>query len=219
METCRKTVLWFWDKLCRHWDTLIICILTLCVLMGAAWYAVRRVSPEEAVIRQEIVRTAQQYLGCRESDRSHEKIIDLYNTHEPHPRDYTLTYDDNWCAAFGSAVAIETDMTDWIPVECSCEQQIMLFDKAGDWQEEECFLPRPGDYIYYAWGEWRKGDCTAWANHVGIVVQTFGPVIKVIEGNKDDQVAYRYLFLNDIEIRGYGIPDYRKYVAAGYAPK
>jgi hypothetical protein len=39
-------------------------------------------------------------------------------------------------------------------------------------------------------------------------------VIQVIEGNKDDAVSYRYLFLNDPTIRGYGVPDYGKACSA-----
>ena len=93
-------------------------------------------------------------------------------------------------------------------MECSCEQQIELFKELGCWREDECYLPRTGDYIYYVWDEWRSGDCTAWADHVGIVAETFGPVIKVIEGNKNDDVSYRYVFVNDPFIRGFGTPDY-----------
>lgn len=216
MVKCKKAALWILGNLSEYWDTLVIILLVICLILGACWYFHRRMEPEEAAIRLEIVETARMYLGSNEQDGSHRKIVDLYNTHEPQPRAYQVTYEDNWCASFVSAIAIQTGMTDWIPVECSCEQQIRLFDKAGDWQEDECCLPRPGDFIFYAWGEWRKGDCTAWANHVGIVVETFGPVIKVIEGNKDDRVAYRYIFLNDIEIRGYGLPDYRKYAACNH---
>lgn len=198
---------------CRNWDAVLIGFLVLCLLAGGQWYLDRRITPEEMAVRQQVVETAIQYLGCKESDGSHEPIIDCYNTLDPSPRDYKVTYEDNWCATFGSAVALEAGLTDIIPMECSCEQQINLFKELGRWREDECYLPRPGDYIYYVWDEWRRGDCTAWADHVGIVAETFGPVIKVIEGNKDDSVAYRYVFLNDITIRGYGTPDYRKYIA------
>ncbi|MBR5126548.1 MAG: hypothetical protein IKU68_07420 [Oscillospiraceae bacterium] len=197
-----------------YWDIPVTVLLALCVLAGFVWYGIRWTDPEEAGIRQSVVQTARQYLGCNESDGSHQKIVDRYNSYTPSPRGYTLTYEDNWCAAFGSATALEAGLADWIPMECSCEQQILLFSKSGDWQENECYLPRPGDYIYYVWDEWRDGDCTAWANHVGIVAETFGPVIKVIEGNKDDAVGYRYIFLNDITIRGFGLPDYRKIAAS-----
>lgn len=197
-----------------HWDSLTVALLGICLVWGNIWYCLRYVEPEEAALRFRIVETAERWLGCSETDGSHEKIIDLYNSYEPSPRDYKVTYGDNWCATFGSAAALEAGLAGLIPMECSCEQQIILFDARGAWEENDCHLPRPGDYIYYVWDEWRKGDCTAWADHVGIVAETFGPIIKVIEGNKDDRVAYRYLFLNDICIRGYGTPDYRRWAAA-----
>ena len=196
----------------RSWDILFTVVLIFCMAMGSLWSIYRTVSVSEAETRQHILQTAQSYLGYNESDRSHEIIIDLYNTLEPAPREYKVSYDDNWCATFSSAVALEADFANIIPMECSCEQQINLFKELGCWREDECYLPRTGDYIYYVWDEWRSGDCTAWADHVGIVAETFGPVIKVIEGNKDDAVGYRYIFLNDICIRGYGLPDYKNAV-------
>jgi len=57
-----------------------------------------------------------------------------------------------------------------------------------------------------------KGDCAGWADHVGIVVGTKWPFLKVIEGNKDDQVTYRYLMLDDVHIRGYAKPDYVRFI-------
>ena len=68
--------------------------------------------------------------------------------------------------------------------------------------------PLPGDIIFYDWDEKRLGDCTGWADHVGIVVGTKWPFVKVIEGNRDDAVAYRVIPLGEIHIRGYGLPDY-----------
>ena len=79
----------------------------------------------------------------------------------------------------------------------------------GRWEEKDNYVPLPGDLIYYAWDEKQIfGDCTGWADHVGIVVGTAGPFIKVIEGNKDDSVAYRIIPRGYYEIRGYGLPDY-----------
>ena len=164
-------------------------------------------------MRQQVVKTAQSYLGCNEADGSHKAIIDTYNAHEPLAQGYPVKYDDEWCATFVSAIAIEQGLTDIIPTECSCERQINLFKELGCWREDECYLPRTGDYIYYVWDEWRSGDCTAWADHVGIVAETSGPVIKVIEGNKDNAVTYRYIFLNDLCIRGFGLPDYGSAIA------
>lgn len=190
-------------------------ILLLVFVMGFAYFASdpwgfsREVPPEEAAARMQVVKTAELYLGCREADGSHQKIIDLYNSHQPLAQDYVVQYTDSWCAAFVSAVAIECDVTQIIPTECGCERQIGLFSGLQRWEENDTYFPLPGDIIYYAWEERLGfGDCTGWADHVGIVIGTAGPFIKVIEGNKDDCVDYRIIPWNHPEIRGYGLPDY-----------
>ena len=202
----KEAGLWLW----KRWDRILTGLLALCMAAGLVWYIHRAIGEREIHNRHQILEIAEQYLGCKEADGSHEKIIDFYNSYDPSPRGYKVTYEDNWCATFVSAVSLEAGLTDILPLECSCEQQINLFKELDRWQEDERYLPRTGDCIYYVWDEWRQGDCTAWAEHVGIVAETFGPVIKVIEGNKDDQVTYRHIFLNDICIRGYGLPDYAK---------
>lgn len=168
----------------------------------------REISPEERSARLEVVRTAESWLGARESDGSHQPIIDLYNSHEPLAQGYLVSYDDNWCATFVSCVAIECGITDILPTECSCQRQIGLWQDLGQWEEDDTYLPLPGDIIYYDWDVRTLGDSTGWSDHVGIVVGTWGPFIKVIEGNKDDAVTYRYLNRLDLGIRGYGLPDY-----------
>lgn len=172
------------------------------------WGFYWKASPEEANLRQNLVKTAQSYLGCQESDGSHQKIIDLYNAHQPLAMGYTVQYTDSWCATFVSAVAIQCDLTHLIPTECSCQRQISLFQDIGCWEEDETIIPLPGDLIYYDWDQTTTGDATGWADHVGIVVGTKWPFLKVIEGNKEDRVEYRILLLNDLHIRGYAKPDY-----------
>lgn len=172
------------------------------------WGFYWQVSQEEAALRLQVVQTAQSYLGCNEADGSHEAIIDLYNSHEPLAMGYTVTYTDSWCATFVSAVAIQCGLTDIIPTECGCQRQIALFQALGCWEERDSAIPLPGDIIYYDWEENGLGDCTGWADHVGIVVGVKWPFVKVIEGNRDDSVSYRYILLNDIHIRGFGQPDY-----------
>ena len=185
---------------------LLVCFCIGCIL----WHLWRNGSPEEQALRQNIVETAQSWLGCNEADGSHQQIVDLYNSQETLPRDYEVNYEDSWCATFVSSVAMKADMTDWIPLECSCQEQITLFDQAGDWKESDWYLPKPGDFIYYDWQGSLFGDNTGWADHVGIVVAVYGPIIKVIEGNCNDEVAYHYVWVNHPQIRGYGLPDYQK---------
>lgn len=164
----------------------------------------------EEKARQVIVEAAIGYYGCKESDGSFKKIIDLYNANRP-AGGYKMTYSDPWCAAFASVAAIKVGYTDIIPVECSCERQIDLFRKMGRWHENENYTPKPGDYIYYDWQDgsnYATTDNTGHSDHVGIVVSVTGQTIKVIEGNMSNAVGYRNTSVNGRYIRGYGLPDY-----------
>ncbi len=168
----------------------------------------RAVPAAEAELRLELVQIAEGWLGANDADLSHAPIIDLYNTLDPLPRDYAVTYTDAWCAAFATAAAMETQLTDIIPPECSCSRQIGGFQRLGRWEEDDGYLPLPGDYIYYDWDIQRSFDCKGSPEHVGIVVGTWGPFLLVMEGNKDGRAEYRRLWRNDYTIRGYGLPDY-----------
>lgn len=169
----------------------------------------RDIPEPEQQLRLALVSTAKEWLGTKEGFAGHERIVQIYNSHEPLAQGYEVTTNDNWCAAFASCVAIQSGLTHIIPTECGCERQTVLWQEIGRWTEDDDHMPLPGDYIYYAWDEgWDLGDCTGWADHVGIVVGTAGPFIKVIEGNKDDQVAYRIIPRGYYQIRGYGLPDF-----------
>ena len=172
------------------------------------WGFYWNISPEEQVFRLEVVQTAQEYLGAQESNGSHTRIIDLYNSHEPLAMGYQVQYTDSWCSTFVSAVAIQCGLTEIIPTECGCERHIGLFRQMGRWEENDNAIPLPGDLIFYDWDNTKPGDSTGWSDHVGIVVGTKWPFMKVIEGNKDDSVSYRILPLGDLRIRGFGKPDY-----------
>lgn len=174
----------------------------------APWGYYWKVSPEEAALRQSLVAAAESHLGKNEADGSHREILAIYNGHQPLAQNYIVTGTDSWCAAFVSAAAIQAGLTDIIPTECGCERQIGLFQDLGRWEERDDHIPLPGDLIYYDWDNRRLGDCTGWADHVGIVVGVKWPFLRVIEGNRGDQVCYHDLPLNSITIRGFGLPDY-----------
>lgn len=134
----------------------------------------------EKELRQKVVDTAVSYLGCKEANGSHRKIIDLYNSHKPLARGYAVKYTDAWCSTFASAVAIACGLTDIIPTECGCERHIDLFKKLGSWVENDAYVPSPGDYIFYDWQDgsnYATTDNTGSADHVGIVVSCDGKTI------------------------------------------
>ena len=175
---------------------------------NATWGFARKISPDEAEKRLSLIQSAESWVGCSEADGTHEPIIDLYNSQEVLPMDYEVLYADSWCATFVTAAAMKAGLTDIIPPECGCQRQISLFQELGRWQEKDTYIPLPGDIIYYAWDEEPFGDCTGWADHVGIVVGTCWPFVKVIEGNKDDRVDYRIVSIWNPTIRGYALPEY-----------
>ena len=175
----------------------------------------------ERDLRRAVCEQAAAWLGCKESDGSHKKIIDLYNRYK-RPGDYTMTYADPWCAAFSSAVgmavavanALDCKPYELIPSSAACDPKIAQYKAMGRWVEDDNYLPDEGDEIFYDWQDSGAGDNTGSSDHVGIVVGVTGSSITVIEGNKSDAVGYRSIQRNARYIRGYGRPDYARWAAA-----
>lgn len=158
--------------------------------------------------RAKIVAQARSWIGLKESDGSHKTIIDVYNSHAPKARCYTLKVSDAWCAGFASACAIACGATDIIPTEVSCQKLIELFKEKGIWVEDDSYIPQPGDYIFFDWQDTGVGDNQGASDHVGIVEKVVDGVITTIEGNYSNSVKRRTLKVNGKYIRGYGVPKY-----------
>lgn len=162
----------------------------------------------ENELRARVCAQAWSWKGKREADNSYWPIIEIYNSIKPLPRGYKMQRGDAWCAATVSALAQILGLTAWIFPECSCPKMIELYRKAGRWMEDDSYLPKPGDVIFYDWQDTGTGDNTGTADHVGVVVEVDGDLITVIEGNCGHAVAPRQLRRNGRYIRGYGLPDY-----------
>lgn len=158
--------------------------------------------------RSKVVEQIKAWIGYNESDGSHKKIIDIYNSHKPLARGYAVKYTDEWCATTVSAVAIKLGYTKIIPTECSCTKMIELLKKIGAWQENDAYKPEPGDILFYDWDDIGKGDNKNGPDHVGIVEKVSGNTITVIEGNYSQSVKRRQIPVNGKYIRGYGVPKY-----------
>lgn len=162
----------------------------------------------EQALRRKLIDTAKSYLGCKESDGSHRPIIDLYNSHRPLARGYTLTYTDDWCAGFVSAMAIACGLTQIMPTEVGCGKMIDLYKAKGSWVEDDAYVPKAGDVIFFDWEDNGTGDNRGSPNHVGLVADCDGKTITTIEGNRADAVGCRTIGVNARYIRGYGTPDF-----------
>lgn len=161
-----------------------------------------------AKLAKSIIEQAKSWLGCKEADGTHKKIIDVYNNHKPLARGYKVKYTDAWCATFVSACAIKCGFTDIIPTECGCSPMIQLFKNIGSWVESDAYVPKSGDIIFYDWQDSGVSDNTGVPDHVGIVEKVSGSTITVIEGNKNNAVERRNIQVNGKFIRGYGVPKY-----------
>ena len=99
----------------------------------------------------EVVKQAKAWLGYKESNGTHKKIISVYNSQKKLPRGYAVKSTDEWCATFVSAVAIACNATDIMPTECGCERMIELYKKIGCFIENENRVPNVGELVYYDW--------------------------------------------------------------------
>ena len=158
--------------------------------------------------RQEIVALAQSLVGVVEGSSAHHRIVDIYNTSDPLPRGYTVTYRDSWCAVFTSFLAIDCGYTSIIPVECGCPQWITIAKEMGIWTESDAYTPTPGDFILYDWQDSGSGNNTGTADHIGVVEKVANGIMTVIEGNYSDMVKRREVEVNGKYIRGFVVPEY-----------
>ena len=76
------------------------------------------------------------------------------------------------------------------------------------WEENDSYIPNPGDVIYYDWQDSGEGDNQGVPDHVGIVESVSEGSVVAIEGNKNDSVDRRYITVGSRYIRGYGLPDF-----------
>lgn len=166
----------------------------------------------EAEVRQKVVSIMQGWIGLKRSNRSHAPIIDTYNAHKPLPRGYKVSYTDAYCATTVSAAAIKAGLTDIMPVECSCTRLIEQAKKIGIWQENDAYVPAPGDLILYDWqdgADFPRTDNKGAPDHVGMVEKIRNNTITIIEGNMSGGVVgRRTVTVNGRYIRGYICPNY-----------
>ena len=165
--------------------------------------------------RKEFVAQMQSWVGLKESDGSHKKIIDIYNTIKPLPVGYKMkckangdSKNDDWCAATVSAAAQACNATDIVPCECSCPRMITLAQKMGIWVEADDYVPSPGEILLFDWDDSGSGDNKNSPDHVGVVEKVSGNTMTIIEGNYSDSVKRRNLQINGKYIRGYIVPKF-----------
>ena len=148
---------------------------------------------------------------------------------------YFNGYGGKWCHRFADWMAMNAGMPkDLIPNTSNCGKGIVWFatnPNSGGFffvneehkkrmiraypllddllleltDEEEAFVPQPGDYIYF---RWKNAAASVNVSHVGIVADVSPKCIVTWEGNAGKKVAQRSYALPNIQIVGYGCPKY-----------
>lgn len=155
-----------------------------------------------------IVDQMDEWIGKNEYDGSHKSIIDIYNSQKILPRSYKVKYTDAWCATTVCAAFLNVGYSALIPMECSCGKMIELAKIMGIWQENDGYVPSPGDLLLYDWEDNGKGDNKGWPDHIGVVSFVGGGKILVIEGNYMNAVNRRQIAIDAKYIRGFICPRY-----------
>ena len=163
-------------------------------------------------LRNQLVKTAESYLGTKQGQSLHKLIINTFN--KVKPDGWSMTYSAPWCAAFASACAIETfgvsKAKKYFPLSANCGTIVSKAKNMGIWIESDAYKPGVGDWILYDWDDSGRGDNKGGPDHVGIVQKATSSKITVIEGNKGSksEVAIREILVNGRYIRGFVTPNY-----------
>lgn len=132
---------------------------------------------------KEYLDTGKKYLGAKEGSSKHRKIVDMFNSCKL--KTFPISYSDAWCSAFISAMAIECGCTDIIPISANCDEMYKKGVVMGIAIPKDKWIPKIGDIVFYDWN--LNGEL----DHVGVVETMSKNIIHVLEGNKNDSVAYR----------------------------
>lgn len=132
---------------------------------------------------KEYLDTCRKYLGVMEGSSNHKKIVDMFNSCKL--KTFPISYSDAWCSAFISAMAIESGCTDIIPISANCNEMYKKGVVMGIAIPKDMWIPKMGDIVFYDWN--LNGDI----DHVGVVDTMSKNITHVLEGNKNDSVAYR----------------------------
>lgn len=152
----------------------------------------------ECPIITELLLYGESFVGMQENSQQFKQFVNTYNTIKPLPRGYRLKCSDEWCAAFLSFLSFKRNALSALPAECSCVQmrKKLLEHGATEINPKSDTDLKAGDIVFY---RFKKQTPT----HVGILSEYprveghKGRVWKVLEGNKNETVNFRYIHFND----------------------
>lgn len=146
-----------------------------------------------------MIRLAEKYLGIGRNDKL--ALMAYYNANcfpqvAPERR-YKIQANDDWCAMFTTVIAHMAGLNaQQFPYEVSVWYQCEIAKQRGLYFTD-VNKAKPNDLIIY---DWKKGNRY---NHVGFVVSVGNNMLRAIEGNKSNTVAYRQIRADSALIRGF----------------
>ena len=165
----------------------------------------------EMQLRQNVVNIINGWVGATKGSAAHQEILSTYNGHKPLAVGYEVQPWDDYCDTTASAAYIKAGMAEFAGTECGVERHVNLAKKMGIWVEADDHIPLLGESCVYDWQDNGRGDCTGWADHIGIVtsisadrkrfVVTEGNMSGGVVGKRELEVDARY-------IRGFICPDF-----------
>ena len=156
----------------------------------------------------DVVAVAETQLGYRESSKNLILKGDDLKGYTRYGAWYGDPYGD-WCAMYASFCLRYAGVVEY-PLEAGVDRWIEALTEAGYYASAGQYAAKPGDLIFFDQDQKADGSVTVNADHMGIVAELIPATeeepakIKTIEGNTQDQVAYRTYELDDPTIIGYG---------------
>lgn len=121
-----------------------------------------------------------------------------------------------WCQNGASMFAIDAGYAmSLIPCEISCSKAIRMWKAMGRWEENDNYIPKKGDYVYFDWDGTETTDSigVSAADHVGVVekVSADGKTLYTVEANASDGSGWNAVCRKTRprkSVCGYGLPDF-----------
>lgn len=145
---------------------------------------------------KDVLTVAASQLGYTESIRNYAVEEGITKGYTRYGAWYGIPYGD-WCAMYVS-FCLHYAGVNTIPMNARCQSWIDELQELGMYHNEEDYIPRPGDIVFFDW----EGDGSS--DHVGLVAEVNGENLKTIEGNSLNTVRYVDYLLSDGCIQGYG---------------
>jgi len=161
--------------------------------------------------RQKVINVMRSWIDITDGSSGHKNIINTYNQIKPLPNGFKMDIYNSWCATTVSAAFHKAGLDSIFPSECSCQRMVKKAQTMGIWQENDAYVPSPGDVIVYDFDSEDEGDSKGWADHVGLVEKVEGDKITLIEGNigNPSHVGRRTIEVDYWATRGFITPKFK----------